>query len=51
MIVLGLILLLVGIFVKISILTTIGAILLIIGVVLLVLGGVGRPVGGRRYWF
>ena len=51
MIVLGVILLLIGIFAKISILTTIGTILLVIGAVLFILGSVGRPVGGRRNWF
>jgi len=28
-----------------------GALVLVIGVVLLILGQVGRPVGGRRYWY
>ncbi len=28
-----------------------GWILLVIGLVLLVLGRMGRPVGGRRYWY
>jgi hypothetical protein len=51
MIILGVILLLIGIFAKISILTTIGVILLVIGVILFILGSVGRPVGGRRYWY
>lgn len=51
MIVLGLILLVVGYLLGLSILITIGAILLVIGLVLLLLGGVGRPVGGRRYWY
>lgn len=51
MIVLGLILLLVGWFIKVSLLYYLGGLLLIIGVVLLVLGGVGRPVGGRRWYF
>ena len=51
MIVLGLILVLVGVFVGVPLLYYIGGALLIIGVVLLVLGGVGRPVGGRRYWW
>lgn len=51
MIILGLILLLVGIFAKISILYYIGGILLIIGIVLFVLGAIGRPVGGRKVWF
>lgn len=51
MIILGLILLLVGIFAKISILTTIGTILLVIGVVLIILGAIGKPIGGRKVWF
>jgi hypothetical protein len=34
-----------------GIVATIGWILLVIGVVLLILGQVGRPVGGRRYWY
>jgi hypothetical protein len=51
MLILGVVLLLIGIFAHISILTTIGIILLIIGAVFLILGSVGRPVGGRRYWF
>jgi Zn-dependent membrane protease YugP len=50
-IILGLILLLLGFFLDISILWTIGIILLVIGAVLFVLGSVGRSVGGRRhYW-
>ncbi|MEU6717384.1 DUF6131 family protein [Nonomuraea sp. NPDC046802] len=36
---------------SISVLYTIGIIILIIGVILLILGAIGRPVGGRRYWF
>lgn len=51
MIILGLILLLIGIFAGIPILYTIGAILLVIGVILFILGAVGRPIAGRRYWF
>ncbi|MEO7132159.1 MAG: DUF6131 family protein [Dermatophilaceae bacterium] len=51
MIVLGLILLLIGIFAKISILTTIGIILLVIGAVLFVLGATGRAIGGRKHWY
>lgn len=51
MIVLGIILVLVGVFAKISILTTIGVILLIVGAVLFVLGATGRAVGGRKHWF
>jgi hypothetical protein len=51
MIILGVILLLIGIFAKIPILTTIGVILLVIGAILFILGSMGRPVGGRRYWY
>ena len=51
MLIVGLVLLLIGIFAHISILTTIGIILLIVGAVFLILGSVGRPVGGRRYWY
>jgi Family of unknown function (DUF6131) len=51
MIILGIILLLLGIFLKVSILTTIGIIVLVIGAVLFLLGSFGRPVMGRRhYW-
>jgi hypothetical protein len=51
MIVLGLILLLLGYFLSVQILWTIGIILIIVGAVLWILGAVGRPVGGRRhYW-
>jgi hypothetical protein len=30
---------------------TIGIILLIVGVVFWILGAVGRPIGGRKYWY
>lgn len=51
MIVLGVILLLLGMFLDISILWTIGVILLIVGAVLWILGSMGRAIGGRRhYW-
>jgi protein-S-isoprenylcysteine O-methyltransferase Ste14 len=51
-IVLGVILILVGYLLPVpAIIATIGWILLVIGVVLLILGQVGRPVGGRRYWY
>ncbi|MBF6340028.1 hypothetical protein IU450_29685 [Nocardia abscessus] len=51
MIVLGLILLVLGWLLGISLLTTAGIIVLIIGLVLLVAGSVGRPVGGRRWYY
>ena len=51
MIVTGLILLLLGYFLGISILYTIGGILLVIGLVLWIAGSMGHAVGGRaHYW-
>ncbi len=44
MIILGLILL-------ISILTTIGVILIVVGAILYLLGATGRAVGGRKHYF
>jgi hypothetical protein len=51
MIILGLILLVLGYLLGVSLLYYLGAILLIIGVVLMVLGSTGRAVGGRRHFF
>lgn len=51
MLVLGLILLLLGYFLGISILWTIGIILLVVGAVLFVLGRTGHAVGGRNHWY
>jgi uncharacterized protein DUF6131 len=51
MIVLGIILLLVGYFLHISILWTIGIILLVVGAVLFLLGRTGHAIGGRNHWF
>ncbi len=51
MIVLGIILVLVGVFAKISIVTTIGVIILVVGAVLLLLGATGGAVGGRKHWY
>ncbi len=51
MIVLGLVLLLLGALLDISILWTLGIVLLVVGAVLFLLGSTGRAVGGRRhYW-
>ncbi|SDU33656.1 DUF6131 family protein [Jiangella alkaliphila] len=51
MIILGVVLLLIGLFTSVGILTTIGIILLIVGAVLYVAGAAGRPLAGRRhYW-
>jgi hypothetical protein len=50
-IILGLVLLLLGFLLKISILWTIGIILVVVGAVLYLLGSTGRAVGGRKhYW-
>lgn len=51
MVVLGVILLVLGFLLGISILWTIGIIVLLVGLVFWILGAVGRPVGGRRYWW
>jgi hypothetical protein len=51
MIALGIVLLVLGYFLPVPLLYTLGAILIVIGAVLLILGYAGRPVAGRRYWF
>jgi hypothetical protein len=51
MIVLGLVLLVVGFLLHISILWTLGIILLVVGAILAILGGTGRAVGGRAHWY
>jgi hypothetical protein len=51
MIVLGLVLLVLGFVLKISILWTIGIAVLVIGLILAVLGATGRAVGGRRHYY
>jgi hypothetical protein len=51
MIILGIVLLILGYLTNIGILVTLGIILVVIGVVLWILGSMGRPVGGRRYWW
>lgn len=51
MIVLGLVLIVLGWLLGIGLLDTIGILLLVVGLVLLVLGQVGRPVGGRQFWY
>ena len=50
-IILGIILLVLGYLLGISILTTLGIILVVIGAILAILGATGRAVGGRKYWF
>lgn len=51
MIILGLVLLVLGAILNISILWTIGIILVVIGAVLWILGALDRPVMGRRYYY
>ncbi|MGC2655970.1 MAG: DUF6131 family protein [Mycobacterium sp.] len=51
MIILGIILLVAGFLLKISILWTIGLVLVVIGVILAIMGSAGRAVGGRRHYF
>ncbi|MFJ3578358.1 hypothetical protein [Streptomyces rubiginosohelvolus] len=51
MIILGLILLLVGVLIGMSLLTTIGGILILVGAILWILGATGRAVGGRKHFF
>jgi Family of unknown function (DUF6131) len=51
MIVLGVILLVLGFLLGVSILWTLGIILVVIGVVLWILGSTGRAVGGRKHWY
>lgn len=51
MIILGIILLVAGFLLNISLLWVIGLILLIAGVVLMVMGRMGRAVGGRRHYY
>ena len=51
MIVLGVILLLIGMFADIALLVTLGSILAVVGVILYILGAAGRAVGPRaHYW-
>ena len=51
MIILGIVLLVAGFLLNISILWTVGLILVVIGLVLTVMGSMGRAVGGRRSYY
>ncbi|WP_175442291.1 DUF6131 family protein [Humibacillus sp. DSM 29435] len=51
MITLGIILLIVGLLVKIPVITTIAVILVVAGAVLFLLGATGRAIGGRKHWY
>jgi hypothetical protein len=51
MVILGIVLLVLGLLLNLSIHTTLGVILVVVGAVLFILGSVGRPIAGRRhYW-
>ncbi|WP_197515292.1 DUF6131 family protein [Mycobacterium sp. 1245805.9] len=51
MIILGIVLLVAGFLLKISILWTIGIILLVIGAILAIVGHTGHAIAGRRHYF
>ncbi|MFJ9773525.1 DUF6131 family protein [Kitasatospora sp. NPDC101157] len=51
MIIVGVILLIVGFLLGISILWTIGIVLVVIGLILWLLGALGHAVGGRRHYY
>ena len=51
MIVIGAILLILGFVLQVNWLWSLGIVLLVIGAVFWIMGSVGRPVGGRRYWY
>lgn len=50
-IVLGVVLLIIGFLTGMGIVWTLGIILCVIGLILAVMGGMGRELGGRRYWY
>ena len=51
MIILGVVLLVAGFLLNISILWTLGIILVVIGVILAVLGATGHAIAGRRHFY
>jgi uncharacterized membrane protein HdeD (DUF308 family) len=51
MIILGIVLLIAGFLLKISILWTLGIVALVVGAILAILGTTGRAIGGRRHYF
>ena len=51
MIILGIVLLIAGFLLKISILWTLGIVVLVVGAILAILGATGRAIGGRRHYF
>jgi membrane-bound ClpP family serine protease len=51
MIILGVILLIIGFLTGITILWTLGIVAIVIGLILAIAGGMGRAVGGRRWYY
>ena len=51
MVILGIILVILGAVLDVSILYTIGIILVLVGAILWILGSMDRGIGGRRHWF
>jgi drug/metabolite transporter (DMT)-like permease len=51
MILLGVLLIVLGALLGISLLYQIGVLLLVVGVILWALGASGRPLGGRNHWY
>jgi hypothetical protein len=51
MITLGAVLMIVGFFLAVPILWTVGMLLVVVGAVLWIMGAVGREVGGRRHYY
>jgi hypothetical protein len=51
MITLGIVLLIIGLLAPMQLLVTVGGILIVVGLVLAILGGVGRPIGGRKFYW
>ena len=51
MIILGIVLLVAGFLLKISILWTLGILSLVVGAILAILGSTGRAIGGRQHYF
>jgi hypothetical protein len=51
MITLGAVLMIVGFFLAVPILWTVGMLLVVVGAVLWIMGAVGREVGGHRHYY
>lgn len=49
MIILGIVLLIIGLFAQIAIVWTIGIVVLLLGLIAALLGTIGRGIGGRRH--